>query len=84
MKSSDFDFVTTTEDDESTIVAFKSSTDPGAALGTGFNAYYSIEGIQMDEAQHENCKFNMKYTKKINIILSSNWYYGTSRFENDM
>lgn len=54
MYSSDFDFVTTTEDDESTIVVFKSSMDPGAALGTGFNAYYSIEGIQMDEAQHEN------------------------------
>ena len=65
-KSSDFDFVTTTEDDESTIVVFKSSTDPGAALGTGFNAYYSIEGIQMDEAQHENCEFT-------NIVKIVNW-----------
>merc|ERR1712156_393268 len=54
MYSSDFDFVTTTEDAESTIVVFKSTTDPAAALGTGFNAYYSIEGIQMDETQHED------------------------------
>jgi len=54
MYSSDFDFVTTTEDDESTVVVFKSTQDPGAALGTGFNAYFSIEGIQMDETQHEN------------------------------
>ena len=43
---------------------FKSSSDPGAALGTGFNAYYSIEGIQMDEAQHENCEF----TKIVKIV----------------
>lgn len=54
MYSSDFDYVTTTEDDESTIVAFKSTIDPADALTTGFNAYYSIEGIQMDETQHES------------------------------
>ena len=74
--------MTTTEDDESTIVVFKSSTDPGAALGTGFNAYYSIEGIQMDEAQHENCKFTKNSIKSINniVIFSSNWYDGTGQF----
>ena len=51
--------------------------DPGAALGTGFNAYYSIEGIQMDEAQHENCKlFNRTcifYTSF--IIAYQSWLY---------
>ena len=55
MYGQDFKHITTQEDDESTIVAFQSNSAPNFGSDS-MNIYYSIEGVNMDAAQHIDCK----------------------------
>ena len=55
MYSSDFKHITTAEDDESTVVIFKQSTQAQlTSFNDPLNIYFSIEGVNMDQTQHTN------------------------------
>ena len=62
MYGQDFKHVATEEDAESTIVAFQSSMAPACMpnCADSFNIYYSIEGVNMDQTQHLDCKFTLR------------------------
>jgi hypothetical protein len=51
MYSNDFRYVSQVEDDESTIVSFKSDS-AAVSLGVPMNIYFSIEGVNLSEAEH--------------------------------
>ena len=57
MYGQDLKHVATEEDAESTIVAFQSKMAPYFG-STSVNIYYSIEGVNMDQSQHLDCKFS--------------------------
>ena len=58
MYGQDFKHITTQEDDESTIVAFQSNSAPNFGSDS-MNIYYSIEGVNMDAAQHIDCELKL-------------------------
>ena len=56
MYGQDLKHIATEEDAESTIVAFQSQMAPYFG-STSVNLYFSIEGLNMDQSQHLDCKF---------------------------